>query len=203
MVFITSNFRDAVKLMNKIKRVFLAGLQDSRGGAHVYIFGLLALCGITIIFIISLNVALQYTNKNQTKPFIDIATHAAALDIDLIEAAQGRITWDVNKGTASFYSYMRKNLHLDSNNVPVQGSYLSGAPIVHYLGLVTNSSYPYTYVKSINLHQSTSQQLVRKIQATLYGPSVVAIVEVQQKMYGQAADEPIVISSVSSIRTRF
>jgi hypothetical protein len=203
MVFITSIFRGAVKLMNKIKRVFLAGLQDSRGGAHVYIFGLLALGGITIIFIISLNIALEYTNKNRSKPLVDIATHAAALDIDLSEAAQGRITWDTIKGTASFYSYLRKNLHLDSNNMPVQGSYLSVAPIVHYLGLVTNSSYPYIYVKSITLHPSTNQQVVRNIQATLYGPSVVAIVEVQQKMYGQAADEPIVFSSVSSIRTRF
>jgi hypothetical protein len=203
MVFISSIFRGEVKLMNKLKRVFLAGLQDSHGGAHVYIFGLLALGGITIIFIISLNIAFEYTNKNYSKPLVDIATHAAALDIDLNEAAQGLITWDSIKGTASFYSYLRKNLHLDSNNNPVQGSYLSAAPIVHYLALVTNSSYPFIYVKSIILHPSTNQQLVRKIQATLYGPSVVAIVEVQQKMYGQTADEPIVISSVSSIRNRF
>jgi hypothetical protein len=203
MVFITSSFQDVVKPMNKLKRVLLAGLQDSRGGAHVYIFGLLSIGGIMIIFIISLNIALEYTNKNHTKPLIDIATHAAALDIDLNEAAQGRITWDTVKGTASFYSYLRKNLHLDSNNNPIQGSYLTAAPIVHYLGLVTNSSYPYIYVKSITLHPSTAQQVVRKTQATLYGPAVVAIVEVQQKMYGQSADEPIVISSISSIRNRF
>jgi hypothetical protein len=203
MVFITFILLGVVKLMNKIKKAILAFVRNSYGGAHIYIFGLLALGGITVIFITSLNVALQYSNKNHTKPLIDIATHAAALDIDLSEAAQGRITWDINKGTTSFYSYLRNNLHLDSNNMPVQGSYLSDAPIVHYLGLVTNSSYPFTYVKSITLHQSTAQQLVRKIQATLYGPSIVAIVEVQQKMYGQAADEPIVISSVSSIRNRF
>ncbi|MEX2461604.1 MAG: hypothetical protein WD469_09985 [Paenibacillaceae bacterium] len=189
--------------MNKLKQAILAFVRNSYGGAHIYIFGLLALGGITAIFIISLNVALQYTNKDHTKPLVDIATHAAALDIDLSEAAQGRIIWDVNKGTASFYGYLRKNLHLDSKNRPVQGSYLSEAPIIHYLGLVTNSSYPFTYVKSITLHQRTAQQLVRKIQATLYGPSIVAIVEVQQKMYGQATDEPIVISSVSSIRNRF
>jgi hypothetical protein len=203
MVFITSSFQDVVKPMNKPKRVFLTSLKDSQGGAHVYIFGLLAIGGIMIIFIISLNTALEYTNKNHTKPLVDIATHAASLDIDLNEAAQGRITWDTIKGTASFYSYLRKNLHLDSNNNPIQGSYLTAAPVVHYLGLVTNSSYPFTYVKSVTLHPSTAQQVVRKVQATLYGPSVVAIVEVQQKMYGQAADEPIVISSISSIRNRF
>jgi len=203
MVSITSIFLVAVKLMSKMLHRILVYLRNADGGAHIYIFGLLALGGMTVVFIISLNVALQYTNKDRTKPLVDIATHAAALDIDLSEAAQGRITWDVNKGTASFYSYLRQNLHLDSNNVPTQGSYLSVAPIVHYLGLVTNSSYPFIYVKSITLHQSSAQQLVRKIQATLYGPSVVAIVEVQQKMYGQAVDEPIVISSVSSIRNRF
>jgi hypothetical protein len=203
MVFITSIFLDAVKLMNKFKKDILLLLQNSQGGTHVYIFGLLALGGILILFIISLNIALQYTNKNHTKPIIDIATHAAALDIDLNEAAQGRIVWDTNKGTASFYSYLRKNLHLDNNNIPLQGSYLTIAPIVHYLGLVSNSSYPFTYVKSITLHPSSAQQTVRRIQAILYGPSVVAVVEVQQKMYGQIADEPIVISSVSSIRNRF
>lgn len=134
---------------------------------------------------------------------MDIATHAAALDIDLNEAAQGRITWDPVKGTASFYSYLRKNLVLDSNNNPLPGSYLMTAPIVHYLGLVTNSSYPYNYLKSVTLHPSTSQQVIRNVQATLYGPSIVAIVEVRQKMTGQAVDEPIVISSISSIRNRF
>jgi hypothetical protein len=189
--------------MNKILRKVRFLCVDTFGGAHVYIFGLMAIGGILIIFIVSLNIVLQYTNKDHTKPLIDIATHAAALDIDLYEAAQGRIVWDMNKGRASFYSYFRKNLHLDSNNIPLQGSYLTNVPIVHYLGLVTNSSYPYTYTKSIILHQSTSKQTVRTIQATLYGPSVVAIVEVQQKMYGQAQDEPIVISSVSSMRNRF
>lgn len=203
MVSITSIFLVEVKLMSKIIERILTSLRNEYGGAHIYIFGLLALGGMTVIFIVSLNVALQYTSKDHTKPLIDIATHAAALDIDLSEAAEGRITWDVNKGTASFYSYLRKNLHLDPNNMPEQGSYLSVAPIVHYLGLVTNSSYPFTYVKSITLHQSSAQQLTRKIQTKLYGPSVVAIVEVQQKMYGQAVDEPIVISSVSSIRYRF
>jgi hypothetical protein len=189
--------------MSKVKRAFRLLLSDIHGGAHVYIFGLMAVGGILIIFIVSLNTVLQYTNKDHTKPLIDIATHAAALDIDLNEAAQGRIVWDINKGTASFYSYFRKNFHLDSNNVPLQGSYLTTVPLVHYLGFVTNSSYPYTYTKSIILHQSTSKQTVRTIQTTLYGPSVVAIVEVQQEMYGQVENEPIVISSVSSMRNRF
>jgi hypothetical protein len=186
--------------MNKIKQMLLSNMH---GGAHVYIFGLMAVGGILIIFIISLNIALEYTNKDHTKPLIDIATHAASLDIDLNEAAQGRIVWDINKGTASFYSYFRKNLHLDSNNIPQQGSYLTNVPTVHYLGYVTNDSYPFIYSKSIMLHQSTSKETVRTIQTTLYGPSVVAIVEVQQKMYGHVQDEPIVVSSVSSMRNRF
>jgi hypothetical protein len=189
--------------MSKIKQKVRFINRDTFGGAHVYIFGLMAIGGILILFIVSLNIALQYTNKDHTKPLIDFATHAAALDIDLNEAAQGRIVWDTNKGTASFYNYLRKNLHLDSNNIPLQGSYLTSVPTVHYLGFVTNISYPYTYSKSIVLYQSTSKQTVRSIQATLYGPSVVAIVEVQQKMYGQAQDEPIIISSVSSMRNRF
>ncbi|WP_227013813.1 hypothetical protein [Paenibacillus psychroresistens] len=189
--------------MSKLRKVIASGLEDSHGGAHVYIFGLLAIGGILIIFIISLNIALEYTNKNHSKPLVDIATHAAALDFDLNEAAQGRITWDPVKGTASFYSYLRKNLSLDSNNYPLPGSYLTAAPIVHYLGLVSNSSYPFIYSKNVTLHPSSTQQVVRKIQATLYGPSVVAIVEVQQKMNGQATGEPIVISSISSIRNRF
>jgi hypothetical protein len=203
MVFIILILLGEVKPMSSMKKAIITSLRNSQGGAHVYIFGLMAMGGMMIIFIVSMNIALQYTNKDHSKPLIDIATHAATLDIDLMEAAQGRIVWDTIKGTASFYKYLQKNLHLDNNNVPVQGSYLTVAPAVHFLGLVSNSSYPFTYVKTITLHQSTVKQTVRTIQTTLYGPSVVAIVEVQQKMHGQAMDEPIVITSVSSIRNRF
>lgn len=177
-------------------------LRDASGGVHIYIFGLMAIGAITIIFITSLNIAFQYTNKDHTKQLIDIATHAAALDIDPVQAALGRIVWDTNKGTASFYNYFRKNLHLDGNNIPLQGSYLTATPIVHYLGFVTNSNYPFTYTKIITLYPGTAQQTTRSIHTILYGPSIVAMVEVNQKMYGQGTNEPIFISSVSSMRKR-
>jgi len=178
-------------------------LKDSSGGAHVYIFGLLAIGGIMFIFIVALNAMLQYSNQDHTKPLIDIATHAAALDIDPIQAALGHIVWDTSKGTASFYFYLRKNLHLDNYNAPLPGSYLTEALIVHYLGFIMNSAYPYDYFKSITLYAGTSQQTTRTIHTIIYGPSVVAIVEVRQKMFGEAASEPIILSSVASARMRY
>lgn len=203
MDFIILIFLDAVKPMNSLKHISQQFIADEEGGAHVYIFGLLAIGAMIVIFIISLNMALEYANKNHTKPSIDIATHAAALDVDLVQAALGRIVWDTTKGTASFYTYLRKNLHLDNQNMPIQGSYLTLAPTVHFLGFVTNSNYPYTYTKIVTLYAGTAKQTVRTVHTTLYGPSIVAIVEVNQKMYGQAGDEPIVISSVASIRKRY
>lgn len=197
---------DMVKLMsNNVKLVgnnvkFV--INNERGGGHIYIFGLMAIGMMTVVMILSLNVALHYANKDRTKPLIDSATHAASLDFNLMEASRGRLVWDIPSGTATFYNYFRKNLRLDASNNPLPGSYLTTAPIVHFLGFVTNPTYPYTYIKNVTVQPATTQETIRTIHTQLYGPSVVAIVEVTQDVVGQTQHESIVISSVSSIRRR-
>jgi len=177
-------------------------LRNERGGIQVLILGLFAVAAMILLFVVSVNVSLHMAARGGAKDYLDIATAAAALDIDETEASYGRLVWNETKGTATFYKYLQLTFRLDSNNEPQSGSFLRKAPVIHYLGFVTNASYPYTYTKSIKVHGDTDKETIRSIEATLYGPSVVAIVEIEQNMYGESDAEPIVIPSVSSIRPR-
>lgn len=178
-------------------------LRNERGGAHILIFALLAMIAMVTIVVTAFNVTVQYAKKDKTKIALDAATHAAALDIDEVQASYGNIVWDPVKGTESFYTYLRKNLRLDASNQPMLGSYVKEPPIIHFLGQVTNPTYPFEYVKSVTVYAGTSKETTRTIHTTIYGPSVVAIMEVRQYMYGESDEEPIILSSVSSIRRRY
>ncbi|MCD1257229.1 hypothetical protein B5M42_000070 [Paenibacillus athensensis] len=178
-------------------------LQNERGGVQVLILGLFAVAAMILLFVVSVNVSLHMAARSGVKDYLDIATAAAALDINETEASYGRLVWDEAKGSASFNKYLQLTLRLDANNEPQPGSFLHKAPIIHYLGFVTHAGYPYTYSKSVKVRSGTDKETIRSIEATLYGPSVVAIVEVEQNMYGEQEAEPIVVPSVSSIRPRY
>ena len=146
------------------------------------------------------NWMLQTNSTNKTKSLLDHATHAAALHIVPTEAAIGRIVWDSAKGTADFYRYLQLNLKLDGTLEPLPGSHLKHRLIVHHLEHVTNPSYPYVLSRSLTLYNGTLDATVRQVQVTIYGPSIVAIIEVRQPLIGYGRSEPIVLSSVASIR---
>jgi hypothetical protein len=154
------------------------------------------------MWVVLFNWMLQTVVTDKTKPLIDHATHAAALDIDPVQAAKGLLVWNRTAGTNSFYKYLQLNMKLDSVNNPVVGSYLSQVPVIHVLEFVTNSSYPFVIHRSITANPSTSLQVTRNVDVTIYGPSVLAIVQIRQNLIGLGRQEPIVLSSVASVRFR-
>jgi hypothetical protein len=177
-------------------------LKNERGGAHILIFVLLASMSIVWVDITTLNWMQLTTITNKTKVRLDLATQAAASNVNRTQAARGIITWDTSNGTADFYKYLQLNLKLDSSNNPIAGSYLLQNPIVQYLAFISNATYPYVFNKTITLYPSTPDQTIRNISVTLYGPSVVAIMEVRHHLMGTNRTVPIIQSSVASLRYR-
>ncbi|WP_218092777.1 hypothetical protein [Paenibacillus solanacearum] len=177
-------------------------LLNERGGVHVLLFGLMGMIFSAFVWVTAFNWMLQTNSTNKTKSLLDHATRAAALNLIPAEAALGRIVWDPGKGTADFYRYLQLNLKLDGSLVPLPGSHLKERLIVHRLEHVTNPSYPYVLSRSLTLYSGTSDAIVRQVQVTIYGPSIVAIIEVRQPLLGYGRREPIVLSSVASMRFR-
>ncbi|MBU7316409.1 hypothetical protein [Paenibacillus oleatilyticus] len=176
--------------------------KDEKGSAHLLLFGLLGMMTAAFIWVIAFNWMMQTYGTNKTKPLLDRATHAASLDIVPEEAALGRLVWDRTKGTDDFYRYLRLNLKLDSDLTPGEGSHLREAPTVHHLEFVTSPAYPYVLQRTVTVHTGTAKQTTRSVQVTIYGPSVVAIVETNQPLLGLSSSEPAVLSSVASVRFR-
>lgn len=195
---------EEAKLMSKCS-LQRAGMLicDERGGAAVLVLALLALSVISVLTVTSFNVSVQYSARNAVKPILDVATHAASLDIDMEQASIGRIVWDATRGTATFYNYLYRNLKLNPDGQPISGSRVSGTPIVHVLSSITAASYPYDYSITVTVRSGSPQQTIRHLQTRIYGPSVVAVVEFNQSQLGGIPSEPIVISSASSIRPRY
>jgi hypothetical protein len=191
-----------VKWLTALRRRNRVLFREQRGGVHIILFTLLSILAMVWMWIVLFNWMLQTVVTDKTKPLIDHATHAAALDIDPVQAAKGLLVWNSTAGTNSFYKYLQLNMKLDSVNNPVVGSYLSQVPVIHVLEFVTNSSYPFVIHRSITANPSTSLQVTRNVDVTIYGPSVVAIVQIRQNLIGLGRQEPIVLSSVASVRFR-
>lgn len=177
-------------------------VSNEHGGVHILLFCLMGMIAIALIWVTAINWMMQTYNMNKTKPLIDHATKAAALNIDRSEAALGRLVWDSAAGTDTFYTYLRLNLKLDASLKPISGSHLTEAPTVRLLEFVTNPTYPYVLYRSVQINPGVSNEVTRNIDVTIYGPSVVAVVEVSQQPFGGGQKEPILLSSVANVRLR-
>ena len=115
----------------------------------------------------------------------------------------GRLAWDEAAGREDFYRYLRLNLKLADDLSPLPGSPLTAAPIVHRLEFVSADAYPSILTRELRVYEGTEQATTRNVTVTLYGPSVVAMIEVSRPLFGRDREaEPIVLSSVSGMRLR-
>lgn len=194
-----------VKPMNRIK-LFIVSLKEKSaeedGAVHILLFSLFVIAFIITCIVVTFNLAMQITVTNNTKLALDTATKAAALDIKIEEAIQGRIVWDSTKGVNSFYKFLRLNMNLDNSNNPLENSFLKRQPKIRMLEEVTASSYPENIERKIKLYEGTENEITREIKVTIYGPSVVSIIEVEHPYIGLGRAEPVLVSSVASIRFR-
>lgn len=182
-----------VRLMNR-------WYEDEQGGVHVALFALMALVCAVLLFVTAVDWMLLTSGKTRTKLALDRATHAASLQIDPLEAAYGRLVWDEERAARAFDEILRLNLGLSESGEPLPGSPVERSPVVHALEFVTAPSYPAVLKRTVSVHPGTDLETVRNIEVTIYGPSVAAVLEVQQTARGKT--EPLVLSSVASVRLR-
>jgi hypothetical protein len=181
---------------------WLSALRSERGGVHILLTALLAIVPAVLLWGTAWNWLLHAHTISKSKPMLDQATRAASMSIDPVQAAMGRIVWNATEGRAEFYRYLRLNFKLAADLSPLPGSPLEAAPIIHRLEYVESPSYPYTLTRTVTVHAGTARQTTRSVKVTLYGPSVVGIIELSRTQLGQGREEPIVLSSVASVRFR-
>ncbi|MCL6457952.1 MAG: hypothetical protein K6T85_08095 [Gorillibacterium sp.] len=175
---------------------------NEQGGIHILVLGLLAIITLTVIGLASVNWGIHTLSMNKAKPLLDQSTRAAALNIDSSAAVLGLINWNEAKARNDFYRYLQLNFRLDDNNQPLGHSFIATEPVVHVLEFVTAAQYPHALHQSISLYPGGTDATIRMVDVTLYGPSVLAIVEFRIRRLGSSQLEPLVISSVSSVRFR-
>ncbi|WP_230876197.1 hypothetical protein [Paenibacillus validus] len=175
---------------------------DEQGGLHLVLFALLGVAAASFLWVVAWNWLLHGHSLSRAKPLLDHAVRAASLQLDPGEAALGRLVWDEAAGRDHFLRYLRLNFKLNGDLTPQPGSPLESAPVVHRLEFVTHSTYPYELVRSVTVREGGNLQTTRNVRVTIYGPSVVAVVELERSLLGLGRKEPIVLSSVASVRFR-
>lgn len=176
---------------------------DHRGGIDFMILSLLSLLITTLMWVTGFNWMNQMLLKQQLKLAADHAARAAAQDIDTTQLLQGKLTWNAVAGTSDFYVYLQRNLKLDSSNRSSGGYIRAGYKVdVPLLEFVSSPFYPYTLSRSVTLYGGTVNQTTRKVDVTIYGPSIVAVLGAPYFNMGSARQDAIVISTVASIRKR-
>ncbi|MEK8132237.1 hypothetical protein WMW72_30495 [Paenibacillus filicis] len=176
--------------------------RSERGGVHILLMALLAIIPAVLLWGTAWNWLLHAHTISKSKPMLDQATRAASMSIDPVQASMGRIVWNETEGRSEFFRYLRLNFKLAADLKPLPGSPMDAAPVIHRLEYAESPAYPSTLTRSITVHAGSDRQTTRSVQVTLYGPSVVAIMEFGRQQLGQGREEPIVLSSVASVRFR-
>jgi len=126
------------------------------------------------------------------KNSLDLATHDAALQIDKIELANGNIKFASNAEEV-LMSTLQKNLHLDSNNFPLQPNMFRSSDALKVLvfeKLETGCS-----ASSVGfpcIYNNTTYNYVD----TITGPSIVAIISMRHpRPFAFSEDHSFIVGS--------
>ncbi|AEI39607.1 hypothetical protein KNP414_01017 [Paenibacillus mucilaginosus KNP414] len=193
---------EEARLMSKKGGRLRRTLEREEGGVHILLLGFFGIAFAVLLWVTVFNWLMQTGSLGKAKSVLNHAAHAASLSIDEAEAAHGRLVWDEAAGTESFYRYLRLNLKLDEELRPEAGSMLQEAPAVQLLEFVTNPTYPYVVRRSVTIQEGGAGRTTRNVEVTVYGPSVVAVLEIHRPLLGKGRSEPSLISSVASVRMR-
>src|SRR5690606_20937718 len=133
---------------------------------------------------------LQSVDKTRSKLALDRATHAAALYTDPEERMYGRLVWDMAGGEEAFGRFLQLNFNLNEDMTPGDGSRLEVPPVVQVLEFVPADASPVSRDRPGIVGGGAYGTTTRRGEVAVYGPSVVAIIEVHRRVRGQL--EPIV-----------
>lgn len=175
-------------------------MNNQGGNVHILLIGLLASMFLTTVFVVALQLFQATSLKSWSKLALDQATHAAMLSVDHMQAAHGKLVWNEAEGESFFWELLAKNIKLDATFQPAPTSRLRHKPHIHLLEFVRAATYPFTFRRIITVDDEDGQKITRTIDVTVYGSSVVAVMEVHYPFGGGVRS--IVIPSVASVRYR-
>lgn len=174
-------------------------MRSERGSAHILVLVLGMIPFLLLLFVVLWQQGQSSSLKTLTKLAIDRATHAASLYFDSNAWAMGEWVWDEAEGRKAFLDSLQKNLYLDASLQPLGSrSRLSAKPIIHELTFVTQDTYPMRWQRTYPVLDGDGQWIQRRIDVVLYGPAVVAVVEVRSRI--ATIDRSVLLTSVAGVR---
>ncbi|SFJ45469.1 hypothetical protein SAMN02799624_04614 [Paenibacillus sp. UNC496MF] len=114
----------------------------------------------------------------QGKHAVNRAAHAAAQQIDAAALADGRLHIDEASARAEAGEYLRRNLQLDENGLPLPGTYWKErVEVVDFQVLNDDLTYPYTYRNEAYDYEVTLQRPGVVLIVRLAYPRVFSVID--------------------------
>ncbi len=137
---------------------------------------------MTVIYVHFWLLQMDANTKNvihaKLKNSLDLAVHDAALHIDRNEKEKGYIVFTVDQARQALQTSLQTNLSLDNNLEPYGNSLLKDRVRLVWFDAVETGPFPQTYTQPAYNYVDT-----------LYGPSIIAIIQVKHpKHFGIAMD---------------
>lgn len=197
-------------------------LGNERGGIAVMLISLIALLFCILVFKVVIDYIMLSNIQNKLKNDLNRAVHAASLSIDKEQLSRGFFKLDTTtpdrRAQDMFYRYLRSNMGLDNTNKALASSKVSqnSTVIINELvyvdwelkvlvnmnstptGCTLNSTTSQVSC-TVTLNGGTSTQIIRTIDQTVIGPSVVSIISTYHEGLGSIANEPILIPAVQEV----
>ncbi|MBW5449399.1 hypothetical protein GE107_25565 [Cohnella sp. CFH 77786] len=132
------------------------------------VFGILMAVVWWMLHALQMDEELAMGTVHEAKRAVDRAAHAAAQQVDREKLEIGDLTLDPGRAQSAVLAYLRENLRLDGNLMPVPGSFLrEEVRIEHFAVIGSEAGFPYTYRNDAFEYEVTLQR-----------PGVVLIVHV-------------------------
>lgn len=125
-----------------------------------------------------------------TKRALNRSTHAAAQAVDQEKLADGIMDLNKEEARATALVYLRENLRLDENLLPLPGSFLQGPVSLLALDVIgADQSFPYLY-----------EEPLYQYSVTLERPGVIMIIRLDYpRIYNMMAPVTWVVKSASEL----
>lgn len=179
--------------------VELNGRKGEKGGASVYVLGLISLAFLIVMVMYQIHTQTLVTEKQRVKLILNRTVHAASLEWDKSLLAEGILRLDEARAREQFNIYLKQGLHLDNNLSPTLTSFLDRPVEILHFSFIQEGPFP--KVLEHNISMEDGDQIVSEtVREVIEGPSVFAVVRVLHQGFGLAPDTPYFVAAIEEVR---
>jgi hypothetical protein len=175
------------------------GSGGEKGGASIFVVGLIALTFLSVMVMYQLNAQTMVIEKQRVKMALNRSVHAASLEWDEGRLSEGILLLDAENASRQFQNYLRKGLALDNNLNPLEISFLSHPVKVMHFAMIQEGPFPRVLEHTVTISEEEGiiSQTVREV---IDGPSVFAILRVVHNGIGTVSDTPYLVSAIEEVK---